>query len=354
MCFKSDLWMENILMKNTILSASIISIMLGLAGCGGSDNKSKNSGAIPVNPPVIIDPPDNPSPPITPEPPSVDEPDEYEQPVLIDPSFTGTTPAKETPVVEEQDSAKRDLINFANMVTAETLNRGLLDRLMYAMDEMSNDSSDCFNASELITPSDPEKGRKIKSDSSCLVNYDVANNYTVKSGSFEFGESGDHKTIDFKDMVLNVGGKDFVFNGVYKVLESGTETHSFDRFQIFQKKNGQTYVFENFELKYDESSSQVTTSAKGGLKVFDPSGNRVFRLSFQTDPSWKRTEQNAPSVGSIEIKDLDFVNHWVIVKASSSTQALVNSKVGSYLPHVNSLIGWNDILIEPSLYYIYK
>lgn len=310
-------------MNKKLLLATFIGASFSLSGCGSSSNDDNNSSTGTEQPA-----PSNPSIPTTPVTPS-------------DPTSD-----------KEKTEAQQIAAFFLHAITAETLNKGLIDRLFYLQEYMLDDEADNLDCYKKTVIS----GSTFTLTKECTVPYDAGSSFKGLSGSFS--ESGDPESstglnTKLSNLKIDVDGAVFTADGTLNIKDSAnTETHSTNDLVISSEATGNKFYFKNFTLKNTETSSAFINKASGELTVTDKNGQTLYAVSFDQDSDWSTLAGNTyPTLGKLKVQfKNDSTRYLTLTALTNKDNATYYAQAGTVTLEDNVTKAWKDIIISPAKY----
>lgn len=258
-----------------------------------------------------------------------------------------TTPT--TPPITDAEKLEAEQVAkfFLNAISPETLNRGLIDRVLYLQDEILGDACKTQVTNTLTS---------YTLNSACSIAYDVAETFEGVSGSFSSsGDPADNTGLNNKlnNLVLKVGGEKFTFNGTINIKEiTDGEVHSSDDLVITSQTTGSKFSFKNFKLTILYSGSPIKRNSSGELTVTDQDNAELYAVTFSQDTDWSSSDlRSNPTLGTLKIQFKNDSSRYLTLTASSNSNiATYYAQTDNYTIADNISKNWTDIIISPALY----
>lgn len=309
----------------TLFTSTLLATTLSLIACGSDSDQGSSSQPDTGAPPH----PSTPSSPVTPGTPVTDE---------------------------EKQEAKVVADFFLNMITAESLGRGLIDRVGYFQDEVFEDDSNCSSA---VSEQKQTSSSTYTVNKACFVAYDIAETFSVLSGSFT--DSGDFDSTiggssTLNNIKLKIGERTFILNGTiqYANITGGEKQTSNDL--VISLETGEKFKFKDLEfLRLDrQSNSKAQSSIKG--QMITEGFDQVYDVKFENVSPWQSTINDDdifadPTAGKLSVEYTHDPSRYLTLEAmANGTQASYFAKAGDYIISDHTLLKWSDVIVSPDKY----
>jgi hypothetical protein len=279
----------------------------------------------------------------------------------------GSSSSKESASTLPIDSPERIHADFfRDLISNESLDRGFLDRALYAYDELANACPDSivYYASSVIDGPAIEGIEVDPEMATCKIQYDRGAAFNIRSGSIARSSYfGIHMVddmvyykngyeLDFYDLVLDIEGEKFVLNGrVHQPHAYEAPYMTSDEFSI-RTSQGVVYRFTDLKraLNNEDSSKTLEYAMSGELQLLNTA--QPSHVKFNMPTAWKIQAGNSlPTSGELYIYDIQEPKTYLNLKATTTPE---QSLYSAYLPNKivaqNLTVYWRNILISPTEY----
>ena len=266
----------------------------------------------------------------------------------VDPNPTDPEPSDPVLSETEKAEANRTATFFLNTVTAESLNHGLLDRVLSLQKEMLNvqQNSACYQATIIAS-------NNYSLTKNCTVAYDVNQPFQGISGAFsQTSNASDpsNLTTTFNNLKLRVDEADFTFNGTLSVqVNSADEIYSTNDL-VISTSTGEKFKFKDFSLKTTQSATSIQQEVIGTIETegFDS----AYKVSFKSITPWQRnpTVSAYPMMGKLRVEYSNDTSTYLTVTALNTSSATYYAQKGSYVIADNLSLTWPQIIVSPAQY----